>query len=591
MGIIYADRFMIKEGEYLPDFIGPRTMEDKLRGVRYTMTYGGGQEQWIEEYAVDSRDYAPGMHTFKAEGWGGRAPVYDSVSLCVFDFYIREHLVKKYFNPLKPDSARVVYQILPPEYADPEVAPSPIKMEVEIRDKDSVLVYGPRELTTQEQKYQLLWWDGKDNGGEVVAFDEGPYNCKLTVYYRETGVRLLWGCSEKTPLYPTEFNLIAYDYENNEVPDSEEVNPGVYVHFNLDNDNNSDNSIAGSEGRHPGGDYLEDGPVSGEDDLELVKIEMKPLLHTGRVELKRDNASIRVWSSSNKGADKKVLYDNDVKSWNLAIPSERQEFENLKENLWVEGLGYNAEGHLFIWYYDASGTRWTGDLVKYTFIAADCGRQPRTEPEAVYFRIYNPITQEWHWELNPTYVQKDNYQNPNIFPNLKGCEWSVTQDLRVVGNKKYSRPEYNCIAWSVGESNVWYNPNYIDMNYGNHNGIFEDVDMDSFYFKKKGWKLVTSGSDEEKAKIAKAMYYSYVGDWNYLNEPPPARGWNYLSEPPDSKLIGKSIGFHGARRYKCDCGAGKWIMYESKCGQGEKIEHIWNQLNGPVYGIPTRFYR
>lgn len=41
--------------------------------VRYTMTYGGGQEQWIEEYAVDSRDYAPGMHTFKAEGKEHRA--------------------------------------------------------------------------------------------------------------------------------------------------------------------------------------------------------------------------------------------------------------------------------------------------------------------------------------------------------------------------------------------------------------------------------------------------------------------------------------------------------------------------------------
>ena len=179
MGIIYADRFMIKEGEYLPDFIGPRTMEDKLRGVRYTMTYGGGQEQWIEEYAVDSRDYAPGMHTFKAEGWGGRAPVYDSVSLCVFDFYIREHLVKKYFNPLKPDSARIVYEIWPDFYTDPAIEPSPIKMEVEIRDKDSVLVYGPRELTTQEQKYQLLWWDGKDNSGEVVSTDLSPYTAKL----------------------------------------------------------------------------------------------------------------------------------------------------------------------------------------------------------------------------------------------------------------------------------------------------------------------------------------------------------------------------------------------------------------------------
>jgi len=93
--------------------------------------------------------------------------------------------MKKYFNPLKPDSARIVYQILPPEYADPEVAPSPIKMEVEIRDKDSVLVYGPRELTTQEQKYQLLWWDGKDNSGEVVDMEKGPFSVHLNLRYRD----------------------------------------------------------------------------------------------------------------------------------------------------------------------------------------------------------------------------------------------------------------------------------------------------------------------------------------------------------------------------------------------------------------------
>lgn len=32
LGIIYSDGFMIKEGEYLPGFMGPKSMKDKLRG-------------------------------------------------------------------------------------------------------------------------------------------------------------------------------------------------------------------------------------------------------------------------------------------------------------------------------------------------------------------------------------------------------------------------------------------------------------------------------------------------------------------------------------------------------------------------------
>jgi len=92
--------------------------------------------------------------------------------------------VKKYFNPLKPDSARIVYEILPLQYADPDVAPSPINMQVEIRDKDSVLVYGPRPLTYQEQKSMVLYWDGRDNGGDTVNFEDGPFKAWLKLQYR-----------------------------------------------------------------------------------------------------------------------------------------------------------------------------------------------------------------------------------------------------------------------------------------------------------------------------------------------------------------------------------------------------------------------
>jgi len=36
----------------------------------------------------------------------------------VFTFAINEAYVIKYFNPLKPDSARIVYELLPLQYAD-----------------------------------------------------------------------------------------------------------------------------------------------------------------------------------------------------------------------------------------------------------------------------------------------------------------------------------------------------------------------------------------------------------------------------------------------------------------------------------------
>jgi len=66
-------------------------------------------------------------------------------------------------------------------------------MEVEIRDKDSVLVYGPRELSFQEQKYQLLWWDGKDNGGEYTDPEKSPYLASVKLTYKTTkGERQDW---------------------------------------------------------------------------------------------------------------------------------------------------------------------------------------------------------------------------------------------------------------------------------------------------------------------------------------------------------------------------------------------------------------
>jgi len=67
------------------------------------------------------------------------------------------------------------------------------------------------------------------------------------------------------------------------------------------------------------------------------------------------------------------------------------------------------------------------------------------------------------------------------FPSLVGCEWSITAP---------KTQTYNCIAWSVGETDAWYNK--LDMDeVGNNNGVFEDSDVVAFY-TSKGYIQTTS---------------------------------------------------------------------------------------------------
>uniref|UniRef100_A0A7C4TCK7 Uncharacterized protein n=1 Tax=candidate division WOR-3 bacterium TaxID=2052148 RepID=A0A7C4TCK7_UNCW3 len=59
-----------------------------------------------------------------------------NTGLRILPFLNRWHriilLVKKYFNPLKPDSARIVYELLPLQYADSLCRFSLIPQEVRV---------------------------------------------------------------------------------------------------------------------------------------------------------------------------------------------------------------------------------------------------------------------------------------------------------------------------------------------------------------------------------------------------------------------------------------------------------------------------
>ena len=162
--------------------------------VHNLAVWGDTTYAWNEDYVINTSvpsklgyRYEPDVYTFKPveldTNWNFVQPADEMRHYWIFDLKIKENLVTKYFNPLKPDSARIVFTLQPADYANPDSLPNPISFNVEIRDKDSTLVYGPRPLTNWEQKNQVLYWDGKDNGGVLVDFEQGPFVVTLDLQY------------------------------------------------------------------------------------------------------------------------------------------------------------------------------------------------------------------------------------------------------------------------------------------------------------------------------------------------------------------------------------------------------------------------
>lgn len=303
------------------------------------------------------------------------------------------------------------------------------------------------------------------------------------------------------------------------VSEEKEETEGAYAHCNVDNDNYSVNTTA---------DKDENGPVAGENDLVALHVGVSPLPDIGTVALKTQ-APFQVWKNSTKGAANLIVAPGAEKTWDLTNSTQRSDFIAVCGSLFTEGVLPRTSGNLALEY---RLTSTLDDKIKYNLVAATCGTQP-TPAQRVGFEA--------------------------DFPSIIHCEWSVTAN---------ADPVYNCIAWTVDETNVWYNDVYsrlpevvgIDQTYGNANGVLEVSDMDAFYSAKKGYGHTASGPAD-----ALVMYYS---------------------------------GFHGAKRKSCACmqvpvsvfPQGKY-MFESKCGRGEQIEHVHDHLNGSTYGTPIRFYK
>jgi len=357
---------------------------------------------------------------------------------------------------------------------------------------DDVLVTAPGSFTCKS-----IWDDLADTNGEAGNRKDGPHERQVEIVVVEP-------------------NLIAFDLFGT-VHDDDEVTTGAYVHFNLDNDNSSTNTLHAP--KHPGADYGETvDPVSGEDDLYSLAMGLTPMVQQGTVTLKL-GSNAKLWKDATKGSTNLVMVSGE-KSWDLANAIQRNDFTILASSLSVEGVATGGS-QIELKYTAPNGSAAT-DIVNYTLIAADCGNQPRTDSN-----------------------QKGRFES--AFPGLCQCEWSITDGT-------YPNARYNCIAWSVGENNTWYNPQDIDRDFGNpSNGTFEISDMDNFYYTKMGWDPTATRADD-----AEAMYYS---------------------------------GYHAAKKKGCGCGSQKWIMFESKCGAWERIEHLWDAVTGTTYGTPVRFYK
>jgi hypothetical protein len=308
---------------------------------------------------------------------------------------------------------------------------------------------------------------------------------------------------------------------------SEELDPGAYVHYNIDDDNASSTE-----------DHEED-DVSDEDDLKNLNILVDDSAMIDTVVLSRSNASAQVWKSATKGAGNKILtgstYQPDTdgngkKTWDLSNPTQRQDFNSVKDSLYVEGRDEGTATLKVKYQNEATEVE---DTINYTFIAATCGEQP------------DALTR---------------LQREAIFPALVGCEYSITAPQSL---------DYNCIAWSVEIINevIWWQ---VDQDYGDDDDVLESSDFDAFY-DFYGYTLT---GDIDEADIL-------------LYNDPPGPPENPEGIEHAARVVGSDV------TEGCGCGAGKWIMFESKLGDFERLEHRRDQLNGPsfAYGWPFRFYK
>lgn len=350
---------------------------------------------------------------------------------------------------------------------------------------------------------------------------------------------------DKSKFTELKVNLTATGLDG-EVSDDEEESAGAFIHWNIDNDDDSDNTLG--HPKHPGGDFLQtNATVVGENELQSLQLEVSPISAAKIITLK--SAGISLWRFRGKGQRARILGSGETLRMDLSTTEGRSKWMDIGGTLYAEGV---EKGRGSVEDMANFGECEMSDRVVYRIVAAECGNQPRSD--------CLPNGEDVGLGGSP----KSTLQVE--FPGLRDCEWSITgpQDLR-----------YNCLAWSVGLTNVWvsdvltnkqggayeeYLVNHgdfmvwmisIDGYYGNNDGIMTMDELDRFF------KEVGNADPVDSHSEADILYYDE---------------------------------YHAAKRLECACGEGRWMMFESKCGSLHRIEHVYDQVSS-AYGEPVRMYK
>lgn len=313
-----------------------------------------------------------------------------------------------------------------------------------------------------------------------------------------------------------------------ECSELDKITPGVFIHYNLDDDNHNQSSTIT---KHPGADEKDTTAESSEDDLLPLKIDVMGL-PDGKLTL-FTNYKILIWKDKEKGNTNKLF---TTKDWDLTQSDQKSDFDSVKDKLFVEGLGSNTDASISIAYaikVDKVSLQLPLTTINYHSIAADDGNQP-------YWK--KPI------ESTPDdSTPRDDFHAG--WPQLVDCEFSIL-------NAK--NPSYNCWAWSVQRSDAWIGSTlaagtkttkdpstgitYIDIGqmWGGHVGPWTTADFDAYYQH--------AGVEPGKTPLG----YSFVPTTNV--------------DEAEILLYRNSAEItHGARKHSPTQGdMGKWRMFESK---------------------------
>ncbi len=219
------------------------------------------------------------------------------------------------------------------------------------------------ENVTLSLSSDLKLFDAEQDGNEITARSWPVANIPETLYVEgtatsqsmrdESATATFMGINDTVNMTVVGGNMAAGSLTD--FDDGKPLEAGhAYVHWNIDNDDDSTDG----DTKHPGRDYKQDtyqltlsvpppggGPTPPQagpdnDEMQSLKLSVTPSdLNIGTIKL-TIGASAKLWKHAAKdySGNKNLVVASGEKTWDLSDPVQKQEFETLKEKLLVEGI-------------------------------------------------------------------------------------------------------------------------------------------------------------------------------------------------------------------------------------------------------------